>query len=176
MEKLEIVIGTFAVLFIVVALFMILISFDIEAKKEVEDFERAIKQMRNSHAADIYKRYIQEEKKRPLKACGCVNVEMGTYANTVLLDYPECMQHYRKKRIQAGYQAEKIQVDACIAEEIKDLWSKGVITMGCCCGHNKQQSMVNVDENSIKKMLALGYIQNHPDPERKDTFRLKTAG
>lgn len=176
MEKFEVVIGTFAAIFMVVALFMILITFDVEAKRDFKKYEREARDMRNSHAADIYKRYVQQEKKRPLKACKCVEVEMGSYANTVLLDYPESMKQYRLNRIQAGCQSEKIQVDACIAEEIKDLWSKGVITMGCCCGHNKQQSMVNVDENSIKKMLALGYIQNHPNPERKDTFRLKTVG
>lgn len=31
----------------------------------------------------------------------------------------------------------KVPVDACIADEIKDLNNNGVITLGCCCGHGK---------------------------------------
>lgn len=30
-----------------------------------------------------------------------------------------------------------ICVDACIADAILMLWENDVVTMGCCCGHNK---------------------------------------
>ena len=28
-------------------------------------------------------------------------------------------------------------VDACISEQIKAVWRAGIVTGGCCCGHNK---------------------------------------
>lgn len=69
----------------------------------------------------------------------------------------------------------KIYVDPCIAVEIMRLWWRGIITYGCCCGHNVLHPYVNVDESNIDQMLELGYVQEHTDKTRKDTFRLKSV-
>lgn len=71
--------------------------------------------------------------------------------------------------------SKNISVDPCIYNELTYLWRLGITTYGSCCGHNKVQSMVNVDKKDIDFMLALGYEQNHPDKDRKDTFKLKSA-
>lgn len=36
-------------------------------------------------------------------------------------------------------------VDSCIADVIKRLWEKGVVTLGCCCGHGKSNPCVILD-------------------------------
>lgn len=68
-------------------------------------------------------------------------------------------------------------IDPCIMEEIQMLWDKGIMTYGCCCGHNQppMEPYVNVDDENIDQMLAMGYVQEHWDKERKDTFRLKSV-
>jgi hypothetical protein len=68
-----------------------------------------------------------------------------------------------------------VVVDACIADEIQELNDKGVITLGCCCGHGKageitewvnafgkwksHQSPPNtlIDEASVNSAIELGY-------------------
>lgn len=84
------------------------------------------------------------------------------------------MAQYRAARLNNGL-TDYICIDPCIVNEIRDLWNKGIITYGSCCGHNLFESFVNVDESNIQQMLSLGYIQNHPDKNRKDTFHLKSA-
>jgi hypothetical protein len=95
----------------------------------------------------------------------------------VELEISDHMKTYRQNRLDKGYTS-TICVDPCIVDEIKYLWSKGIITYGCCCGHNKLQPMVNVDEKNIQKMLDMGYkIQfNNSRPNDKDTFTLKITG
>jgi hypothetical protein len=44
----------------------------------------------------------------------------GSYKNVFLLD-----------------KLKYVKVDACIADEINKLNKRGVITLGCCCGHGK---------------------------------------
>lgn len=72
-----------------------------------------------------------------------------------------------------------IWLDACMAEEITDLWSKGIRTTGCCCGHGRELGFITVVVEDIEKMYELGY-QNYIYPnfeykDRKDTFIPKTA-
>ena len=40
-----------------------------------------------------------------------------------------------------------ICVDACISEAIQILWQNNVVTRGCCCGHNKTNPSVIIDDN-----------------------------
>lgn len=91
----------------------------------------------------------------------------------ITVEIPKHMESYKKARLKNNL-SKLISIDPCIYDEICDLWSKGIITYGSCCGHNKTESMVNVDNSNISQMIDLGYIQNHLDVERKDTFRLKT--
>jgi hypothetical protein len=92
----------------------------------------------------------------------------------ITVEIPEHMSGYRQARLKAGLSS-IIGIDPCIFDEIKALWAKGVITYGSCCGHNLNQSMVNVADECIDTMLALGYVPNHPDPKRRDTFKLLSA-
>lgn len=57
------------------------------------------------------------------------------------------------------YKNYEIEIDNCLVEEIKDLWSKGVHTTGCCCGHkdNRLKPYIGVQNTDIQKMLDLGY-------------------
>lgn len=111
--------------------------------------------------------------------CECVNVEMGSYKNAVSIQIPKHMQKYRDNRLAAGL-SENISIDTCILQEVKRLWSLGIHTRGCCCGHNKVSGMINVADESIDKMFELGY-KEYPNPAHKEygkpfTFYTKTAG
>ena len=41
-----------------------------------------------------------------------------------------------------------ICVDACIADSIMMLWAHGIVTGGCCCGHNREGPSVILDNNA----------------------------
>lgn len=109
--------------------------------------------------------------------CNCNNIGFGSeenFAQQIMVDIPVHMGSYKQARLKEGL-SDKICIDPCIIEEIQELWKLGIETHGCCCGHNKVESFVNVHEKDIYKMIKLGYIQNHPDKSRKDTFKLKSA-
>lgn len=107
--------------------------------------------------------------------CNCNDVKMGSYDAAIAVPCPRHMENYRQKRLDAGLDADWICIDACILKEISELWQKGIITHGSCCGHNLVEPMVNVADESIPAMIALGYEMNHPDKQRRDTFRLKSV-
>lgn len=91
--------------------------------------------------------------------CNCENIEVGSYDNQVELIPPKHMADY-KALYQPGT-APTICVDTCIADEVLDLWAKGITTTGCCCGHNKVQPYIGVvSEDSIK---MTGYEEIKPD-------------
>lgn len=74
----------------------------------------------------------------------------------------------------------QVSVDACLANEIQCLWSNGVITNGCCCGHGTQLGYIGVAEESVDKMLELGYqFYIYPDElggvDRRDAFIPKST-
>lgn len=100
--------------------------------------------------------------------CQCKNITFGSKEcekQKVILPTPK----------QWNCSKEAICIDPCVVDEIKILWQYGVRTYGCCCGHNITESMVNVDDKDIDFMIKLGYVQNHIDKTRKDTFRLRTV-
>lgn len=72
---------------------------------------------------------------------------------------------------------EYVSIDLCLVEEIKYLWSLGIVTTGCCCGHNTLPPYIGVDDSFIPKMKELGYnVQpNHMYPEREDGFVPKSV-
>jgi len=51
-----------------------------------------------------------------------------------------------------------ICVDACIADAIRMLWAHGIITAGCCCGHNRMNPSVIVDERD-HALLAIKLLK-----------------
>jgi len=101
--------------------------------------------------------------------------DVERYALQIVVEFPI---HKIEKEVYDRYKVRKtVCIDPCIIDEIQMLWDKGILTMGCCCGHNnpKWHPFVNVADEHIDQMLAMGYVQQHYDPTRKDTFRLKSA-
>ena len=74
--------------------------------------------------------------------CNCVNVKMGSYDNQVTLKMPN---------------GQLMGIDKCIADEIKYLWSLGIKTTGCCCGHNITEGYIGVIDKDIEIMKKGGY-------------------
>ena len=109
--------------------------------------------------------------------CNCKNIEPQSqecYTQMITVEIPPHMESYKLAREKEGL-SNLVSIDPCIYTEICELWGLGIVTYGSCCGHNKFESFVNVVEKDIEKMLELGYIQNHWDKERKDTFKLKSV-
>ncbi len=76
---------------------------------------------------------------------------------------------------------EKVSVDVCIADEIEQLWRKGIKTTGCCCGHGRDLGFIEVTQDCIPMMEELGYVHyiyetQFGGAERKDAFVPKTYG
>lgn len=88
--------------------------------------------------------------------CSCVGVRMGTYEAAVVVKLP-----WRDKLV---------SIDSCILPIIQELWSLGIRTYGCCCGHNLVPGMVNVDESDGDRMRALGFESMLDAPYPESTF------
>ena len=88
--------------------------------------------------------------------CNCKDIKMGSYSNQVLLDVPSFMYPLRDclGNIKA---VQKIAIDRCLVPTIKLLWSNGIKTLNCCCGHNRLKPTVIVDEKYIPKLMSLGF-------------------
>ncbi len=84
--------------------------------------------------------------------CDCVNVKMGSYDNQISLPRPKCMIGRTE-----GSSSNTLCIDKCIAEEIKYIWSWGVKTTGCCCGHKITEGYIGVIEKDIEIMKKGGY-------------------
>ena len=53
-----------------------------------------------------------------------------------------------------------VSVDTCLQVEIQDLIrNHGILTIGSCCGHGVKQPFIQVNDNSVKKMIDLSYEQ-----------------
>lgn len=87
-----------------------------------------------------------------MNKCMCNNIELGSYDNQVMLDRPPHMA-FRTE----GSSNNMICVDTCLKDEILYLWSLGISTTGCCCGHNKISGYIGVINEDIEKMKELGY-------------------
>jgi hypothetical protein len=111
------------------------------------------------------RRVIQKE----LAMCNCNNIEIGSFGNQVeITELPPHMAAFKNKM--GG--APSICLDRCIAEEVQHLWSLGITTTGCCCGHNKQEGYIGVIDDDIPRMKALGYkVHFNPiHPFAEDAF------
>ena len=90
--------------------------------------------------------------------CSCVDVDVGSYDNQVMLPIPAHMKKYERARVKAGL-SPSVCIDRCILPQVQTLWAKGVKTSGCCCGHGKIGfSYISVlDSADANKMESLGY-------------------
>ena len=73
---------------------------------------------------------------------------------------------------------DEIEVDDCIAEEIKYLLNQNIHTCGCCCGHGKIGFIQVIDED-IELMQQYGYKKYLYEDEfggddRNDAFMPKS--
>ena len=87
-------------------------------------------------------------------------------------------KHNNQVTVLAHWSNRFISVDRCLFEELCLLWSYGIITTGCCCGHNGQvPSYIGVEEKFILLMKELGYkvFPNQYDSKREDSFYPKTT-
>lgn len=51
-----------------------------------------------------------------------------------------------------------VLIDSCIAEEIEMLNKRGVITLGCCCGHGKANKYVEWEDGQGRKWKTEGSL------------------
>lgn len=62
-----------------------------------------------------------------------------------------------------------IGVDACIANYVQEMNDRGIITVGCCCGHfDPIGASVLVDAASIPLLDRYGYSHHVFEPDRPD--------
>lgn len=67
--------------------------------------------------------------------CNCAShVTTGSYANQVTCDVPDTVT-LRMNDPELTIRT-TVCIDTCIVDEIKSLWARGIVTTGCCCGHN----------------------------------------
>ena len=59
--------------------------------------------------------------------------------------------------------------DRCLTEEIRAIRSKGVRTLGCCCGHGEKLGYIQVMPEDVPIMELLGYEQQQ-EIELEDGF------
>ncbi len=70
---------------------------------------------------------------------------------------------------------EFVYIDKCLVDEVKGLWKLGIITTGCCCGHNIREGYIGVSDKDIPTMKKLGYevVYNPFRPKSEDSFKPK---
>ena len=94
--------------------------------------------------------------------CDCKDIDFGDCSNMVIM---------------RDWNGIKFQVDKCIAEEVLWLRNMGVNTIASCCGHNKIQPTIAVDEKDIEKMKEFGYKEffNTHQPNAHNFFIAKSV-
>lgn len=107
--------------------------------------------------------------------CNCKpEVLPSNYKNQVTLNVPDTVS--LRRNTPEGEPRTIVCIDRCLEQEIKHLWSIGIATTGCCCGHNVCQSYIGVEDRFIQTMKDLGYrvARNDMYPDREDSFVPKT--
>ncbi len=84
--------------------------------------------------------------------CKCTIDDFNNGGNKVVINIPDelIITNFGRRQLD-------IEVDACMVDEIQYLWSQGIRTTGCCCGHNWMYGYIGVHFEDIPKMKALGY-------------------
>jgi hypothetical protein len=63
---------------------------------------------------------------------------MCEWGTEVVLELPDDIHPDKENRT--------VAVDSCIADVIQKLWAQGCETLGCCCGHGKENASIVVSE------------------------------
>jgi hypothetical protein len=85
---------------------------------------------------------------------GTTNMEDVYYVNVEHIPYNQKIKLANLKWIENH---NGIPVDRCIGKEIEFLINQGVITVGSCCGHGKDEPCALVREESKEIIESLGY-------------------
>lgn len=112
--------------------------------------------------------------------CGCdvEKYEWGSYSRTIgLLNPFKYQRRLAENNTPLNDDMKPIimrqsidTVDICIISEVVDLWNIGIETTEGCCGHNRQNGYIAVDDSDVNKMLELGYL---PDVGHPTCFLLR---
>ena len=98
---------------------------------------------------------------------------MCKYGNQVVVDIPNSIElRYNSPDREIR---KTVSVDSCLVDLIQELWSQGIKTTTCCCGHfGKFPSHIGVENQFIDQMRELGYVNDLINsPDRSDLFLLK---
>lgn len=100
---------------------------------------------------------------------------MCQHGNEVLVEIPDNIEILYNTPDQERRQ--NVMIDACLVDEIKDLWIKGIHTQGCCCGHNNQYAAwIGVVTGDAGRMKDLGYVNYlNPNYPNDDCFFIPRA-
>lgn len=135
----------------------------------------ALRILRRDHliSEEHYTRQVIAVKKDMLKAstkCLCVDVKVGSYDNQVTVRVADTVD--LRYNAPGRELRETVGLDVCIADEIADLWARGIVTTGCCCGHNRTIGYIDVAPEYIPQMKKMGYkvILNPQYPDAEDSF------
>lgn len=76
-----------------------------------------------------------------------------------------------------GFNKNFLYVDNCLSKEIEFIWSLGIVTTGCCCGHNFKCPYIGVRGEYSETMKKIGYkVQYNPfDPNNDNEFYPKSV-
>lgn len=55
---------------------------------------------------------------------------------------------------QTGRENQSVTIDACIFRVIEHLWDEGIVTLGCCCGHNKAAPSIVIRQSYTDLKIA----------------------
>ncbi len=111
--------------------------------------------------------------------CNCKTQDFGqnSSVNQEVVETPYFIKDYFKDD-PCSSDKSRICIDKCLVEEIKELWSYGIITTGCCCGHNSElPPYIGVITAHIPVMKKLGYRVHYSPcrPGDEDSFYPKTV-
>lgn len=81
--------------------------------------------------------------------CDCVNIQFGRFG----------IKEQNRTSVLACY-GKKQKIANCILDELQDLWKQGILTNASCCGHNKKNGGIVVDESFIRQMKLMGYVKS----------------
>ena len=109
--------------------------------------------------------------------CTCKNItpqSKEAFKQQIVIKVPDYLDI--KMNAPGVEKKEYVAIDPCIAAEIIELWRMGIVTTGCCCGHNMMEPYIGVREDFISKMKRLEYeIQfNSSRPGDEDNFKPKS--
>lgn len=102
--------------------------------------------------------------------CNCKIKKLSQEIGNQQMDLVQLPSFMRRYFANKGLYKHHIWIDSCLLDEIKYLWDNGIVTTGCCCGHNLLPPYIGVDIRSSDDMKLLGYkVQYNPFDNKRDT-------